>query len=67
MVADALSTAVFVLGCEAGVAFAEAQGVDALMVDQAGRIFTTAGMKEYLYVCCDAFSAHGHTDNEARP
>ncbi len=48
MVADALSTAVFVLGCEAGLAFAEAQGVDALIVDQHGRLFATDGMKGYL-------------------
>jgi thiamine biosynthesis lipoprotein len=48
MVADALSTAAFVLGCEAGRAFASKQGVDALLVDQTGRLFTTEGFEGLL-------------------
>jgi thiamine biosynthesis lipoprotein len=45
MVADALSTAAFVLGVDAGLSFLRAQGVDGLLVDHTGRLWATDGMK----------------------
>ena len=47
VVADALSTAVFVLGPKAGMRLLEAQGVDGLIVEPDLNIVATAGMKEY--------------------
>lgn len=46
ILSDALSTACFVLGKEEGMKLAEAYGVEALFVDNAGEIFMTEGMKE---------------------
>ena len=40
--ADALSTALFVMGSEAGLAFAQTmEGVDVLMIDQNSNVITT--------------------------
>lgn len=44
--ADAMSTAVFVLGPVRGVAFAEREGFDALVIDDEDRVFMTEGMRE---------------------
>ena len=46
--ADALSTAAFVLGPQAAPSFLEAQGVQGLMVTREGRLTSTAGMARYL-------------------
>jgi FAD:protein FMN transferase len=47
MVADALSTAVFVLGPEAGVDLLNSQGVDGLIVGPDFNVVVTAGMERY--------------------
>jgi thiamine biosynthesis lipoprotein len=47
MVADALSTAVFVLGPEAGVDLLNSQGVDGLIVGPDLKVVATAGMERY--------------------
>jgi thiamine biosynthesis lipoprotein len=47
IVADALSTAVFVLGPEAGVDLLNSQGVDGLIVGPDLKVVATAGMKRY--------------------
>lgn len=48
MAADALSTAAFVLGPEAGIAFLEQQGVDGLLVTPALKPYTTEGFARYF-------------------
>ena len=48
MVADALSTAVFVLGREAGLALLRGQGVEGLVVDRSGTVTATEGIGRYL-------------------
>jgi thiamine biosynthesis lipoprotein len=47
IVADALSTAVFVLGPEAGADLLNRQGVDGLIVGRDLNVVTTAGMERY--------------------
>lgn len=46
LLADALSTACFVLGPEQGLALAEVYGAEALMVEEDGRLYMTEGMEE---------------------
>ena len=47
MIADALATAVFVLGREKGYSLCQKlEGVDCLIVDQGGNIITSPGLKE---------------------
>jgi len=48
MAADALSTAAFVLGPEAGIAFLERQGVAGLLVTPALKPYTTEGFARYF-------------------
>ncbi len=48
VVADALSTAVFVLGAEAGLRLLEEQGLEGMMVDAEMRVHGTAGLERYL-------------------
>ena len=48
MAADALSTAAFVLGPEAGIVFLEQQGVDGLLVTPALKPYTTEGFARYF-------------------
>jgi len=48
VVADALSTAVFVLGPAAGVDLLDREGVDGLIVDADLNIVTTTGMERYV-------------------
>ncbi len=43
---DALSTAVFVLGLDRGMALVESQGLDAILVMEDGRIYMTDGAKQ---------------------
>ena len=47
VVADALSTAVFVLGPVAGIELLDREGVDGLIVDAALNVVATAGMERY--------------------
>ena len=47
VVADALSTAVFVLGPVAGIDLLDREGVDGLIVDAALNVVATAGMERY--------------------
>ena len=44
---DALSTACFILGVEAGLELAERYGAEALFVEKDGRVTMTAGMEQY--------------------
>jgi thiamine biosynthesis lipoprotein ApbE len=44
MLADALSTAAFVLGPEAGLAFLEGQGIEGLLVTDALERISTKGL-----------------------
>ena len=46
LLADALSTACFVLGPEQGLTLAEAYGAEALLVNEDGTLYMTEGMKE---------------------
>ena len=46
LLADALSTACFVLGAEQGLALAEAYGAEALLVEEDGTLYMTEGMQE---------------------
>ena len=46
---DALSTACFILGKDAGEQLAVRYGAEALFVDKEGSIFMTDGMKEYFH------------------
>lgn len=46
LLADALSTACFVLGPERGLALAEAYGAEALLVEEDGTLHMTEGMKK---------------------
>lgn len=46
LLADALSTACFVLGPEQGLALAEAYGAEALLVEEDGKLHMTKGMKK---------------------
>jgi thiamine biosynthesis lipoprotein len=48
--ADALSTALLVLGAERGLAAAERLEAEALLVDDAGRLHATPGMAARLHV-----------------
>ncbi len=48
LLSDALSTACFVLGEEAGKRLAQSYGVEALFVDKEGKITMTEGMKDYF-------------------
>jgi thiamine biosynthesis lipoprotein ApbE len=48
MTADALSTAAFVMGPERGLAFLEAQGLDALIVDSGLSTYKSARLEVYL-------------------
>lgn len=48
MTADALSTAAFVMGPERGCDFLEAQGLEALVVDNELTVRQTSGFNEYL-------------------
>jgi thiamine biosynthesis lipoprotein len=48
MLADALSTAAFVLGPAAGVAFLERQDVQGLIVSQSGAWHSTRGFARFL-------------------
>ena len=48
ILSDALSTACFVLGVEAGMALAESYGAQALFVDMEGNISMTDGMKQFF-------------------
>lgn len=50
LLGDALSTACFVLGAEKGCALAEKYGAEALMVNEAGELVTTDGMKAYFHL-----------------
>lgn len=50
LLGDALSTACFVLGAEKGCALAEKYGVEALMVNEAGELVMTDGMKAYFHL-----------------
>jgi FAD:protein FMN transferase len=43
VVADALSTALFVLGAEEGIALATREGVDAIIIDAAGKLHLSPG------------------------
>lgn len=43
--ADAMSTSLFVLGAERGIALAEREGFDALIIDDQDRIYMTEGMR----------------------
>lgn len=46
LLADALSTACFVLGPEQGLSMAERWGAEALLVEEDGTLYMTAGMEE---------------------
>lgn len=46
LLADALSTACFVLGSEQGLALAESYGAEALFVEEDGALYMTEGMEE---------------------
>ncbi|MBQ9941397.1 MAG: FAD:protein FMN transferase [Christensenellaceae bacterium] len=48
--ADALSTAVYVLGAEKGLALAEAYGADALLLTKDGRLIMSEGFEENYHV-----------------
>ncbi len=56
MDADALSTAVMVLGPEAGIRLAEElPGVECVLVDEDHRLFLTEGLKQRLQVTLDTY------------
>lgn len=46
LLADALSTACFVLGPEQGLTLAESYGAEALFADEDGALYMTEGMEE---------------------
>ena len=50
LLADALSTACFVLGSEQGLTLAENYGAEALLVDESGALYMTEGMGEIFSV-----------------
>jgi thiamine biosynthesis lipoprotein ApbE len=43
-----LAKGIFILGPEKGLALARAEGVEALLIDPNGRLFTTAGFQKAL-------------------
>ena len=56
MIADALATAVFVLGPEKGYAlWQKLQGVDCLIVGKEGKMFFSPGLKERIFLILDFF------------
>jgi len=48
LTADALATAVFVLGTERGLALLNSSGVEGMIVDQNGQVEMTSGLKEII-------------------
>ncbi len=52
---DALSTAVYVLGVEKGMALAQTQGVDAVLVTEDGKIYLTEGAKKVFTIVNTAY------------
>lgn len=46
--ADALSTTVFVLGIAKGLALAEQEGVEAVLIDAGHKVYTTPGAREFI-------------------
>jgi thiamine biosynthesis lipoprotein len=51
VLADALSTGIFVMGPEAGLALAERlEGVEAVLVDDDGHVLVTSGLEEELEI-----------------
>lgn len=51
VLADALSTGIFVMGPEAGLALAERlPGVEAVLVDEEGKVLTTSGLEDRLEI-----------------
>jgi thiamine biosynthesis lipoprotein len=51
VLADALSTGIFVMGPEAGLALAERlPGVEAVLVDDGGEVLVTSGLAEKLEI-----------------
>ena len=54
---DALSTAVFAMGVEEGLAFVEQlDGVDAIFITVDCKVYTTSGLKEHFALSNDAFT-----------
>ncbi len=52
---DALSTAVFVLGLDEGMALVESQGLDAVLVTEDGRIYLTDGIRDVFTLVNTAY------------